>query len=78
MTAIAPEMISSDLDDDIVHFVCDVCYPPPPTEDARAMCGVEVDIDREEVISPDPGRCCVVCEEMVERPCERCGTVWAS
>ena len=52
--------------EELAHWVCADCYPAYP---AKGFCGTVT-------TRPAKGEqqhACVVCEYMVERPCERCG-----
>lgn len=48
---------------EIVHLVCDC-------DDTRSLCGIDVTVD---VDSSNPEDDCVVCEDLQQFDCERCG-----
>jgi hypothetical protein len=50
---------------DLVHWICGFCYQDLP---AIAMCGYEI-TKYGVAESAD----CVVCEDLVDKPCEVCG-----
>lgn len=81
MTALLPETIDTDVPDDLRHSVCVHCYPPdgpfPPV--VIAVCGAELPTDEwewpDDAPPPADGDMCVVCVDLMQYPCARCGAV---
>lgn len=80
MTAVAPELVDSDLGE-LQHAVCGTCWPlplPAGTTAVRALCGTELLVDEWELPSdgyapPAPQDMCVVCHDLEQSACPRCG-----
>lgn len=62
----APTVSDAGMDDELDHWSCE-CDPD------RALCGREIsDLEECEEWSHD-AEVCVVCDDLVDLPCERCG-----
>lgn len=68
MTTLAPEPTAATTDqgDDLSHAACP-CYPD------TALCGVDVSGLEWADEGDDPTDPCVVCLDLAEQPCPRCG-----
>ena len=64
-TTPAPAVSDTDKDDELDHWYCE-CDP------TVMLCGVSADGLREGHTG-NPANICLVCDDLVDRPCERCG-----
>lgn len=58
-------------DDDLHHYYCEVCYPEGENA-IFALCGKNI-AEEPEVLLSDDDLVCVVCDELADLRCERCG-----
>lgn len=65
MTQESPVLNDGDYDDHLDHIYC--CDPD------LALCGADIEGVTEETWDTEPANPCIVCEDLVGKPCRICG-----